>query len=65
MTQTVILGINPPSVDEVIAVARANALIEIGADALKAMAASRAHVDRLANQEAPVYPMNIHGLPSG
>ncbi len=55
MTQTVILGINPPSVDEVIVVARANALIEIGADALGAMAASRAHVDRLANQEAPVY----------
>ncbi len=55
MTQTVILGINPPSVDEVIVVARANALIEIGADALEAMAASRAHVDILANQEAPVY----------
>ncbi len=55
MTQTVILGINPPSVDEVIAVARGNAHIEIGADALEAMAASRAHVDRLANQGAPVY----------
>ncbi len=55
MTQTVILGLNPPSIDEVIVVARANALIEIGTDALEAMAASRAHVDRLANQGAPVY----------
>ena len=38
MRQTVILGTSPPTVGEVIAVARGNALIEIGADALDAMA---------------------------
>ncbi|NQW31319.1 MAG: aromatic amino acid lyase, partial [Actinomycetales bacterium] len=55
MRQTVILGTSPPTVDEVIAVARGNALIEIGAAALDAMAVSRAHVDTLAHQKTPVY----------
>ncbi len=55
MTQTVILGTNPPSIDEVIAVARGNAQIQISPHALDAMAVSRAYVDTLANQETPVY----------
>lgn len=55
MTPTVILGTNPPSIDEVIAVARANAQIQISPQALEAMAVSRAYVDKLANQETPVY----------
>ena len=55
MTQTVILGTNPPSIDEVIAVARGNAQIQISPQALEAMAVSRAYVDKLANQETPVY----------
>ena len=55
MRQTVILGTSPPTVDEVIAVARGNALIEIAAAALDAMAVSRAHVDTLAHQKTPVY----------
>lgn len=55
MTQTVILGTNPPSIDEVIAVARGNAQIQISTQALEAMAVSRAYVDKLAHQETPVY----------
>ncbi|MBT5502532.1 MAG: histidine ammonia-lyase, partial [Actinobacteria bacterium] len=55
MRHTVILGTSPPTVDEVIAVARGNALIEISAAALDAMAVSRAHVDTLAHQKTPVY----------
>ena len=55
MTQTVILGTNPPSIDEVIAVARGNAQIQISPQALEAMAVSRAYVDKLAHQETPVY----------
>ena len=55
MTPIVVLGTNPPSVDEVIAVARGNAHIEITDQALEAMAQSRAYVDKLANQETPVY----------
>ena len=55
MTPTVVLGTNPPSVDEVIAVARGNAHVEITDQALEAMAQSRAYVDKLANQETPVY----------
>ncbi len=55
MTQTVILGTNPPSLDEVIAVARGNAQIQISPQALEAMAVTRAYVDTLAHQETPVY----------
>lgn len=55
MTPTVILGTNPPSIEEVIAVARENALIQISPEALEAMAISRAYVDKLASQETPVY----------
>jgi len=55
MTHTVILGTTPPSVDEVIDVARGNSRIEISAEALAAMKVSRAYVDKLAHQETPVY----------
>jgi histidine ammonia-lyase len=55
MTPTVILGTNPPSMDEVIAVARGNAQVQISPQALEAMAVSRAYVDKLASQETPVY----------
>ena len=55
MTQIVMLGTTPPTVDEVIAVARGNVHIEINSQALEAMAVSRAYVDELARQKTPVY----------
>jgi len=55
MTQIVMLGTTPPTVDEVIAVARGNVNIEINSQALEAMAVSRAYVDELARQKTPVY----------
>lgn len=55
MTQIVMLGTTPPTVDEVIAVARGNVHIEINSQSLEAMAVSRAYVDELAQQKSPVY----------
>jgi len=55
MTQIVMLGTTPPTVDEVIAVARGNVNIEINSQALEAMVVSRAYVDELARQKTPVY----------
>jgi histidine ammonia-lyase len=54
-SQAVILGTTPPSIEEVVAVARGNAQIDISAEALAAMATSRAYVEQLAHQETPVY----------
>jgi histidine ammonia-lyase len=54
-SQAVILGTTPPSIEEVVAVARGNAQIDISSEALAAMATSRAYVEQLAHQETPVY----------
>lgn len=51
----VVVGTSGTTADEVIAVARADARVEISADALAALAASRAIVDALAAKPEPVY----------
>ncbi|ADG98920.1 histidine ammonia-lyase [Segniliparus rotundus DSM 44985] len=52
---TVTVGIGPVSFDDVVAVARDGARADVSPDALAAMAASRALVEELAEQPAPVY----------
>ncbi|MEU5398698.1 histidine ammonia-lyase [Streptomyces sp. NPDC005963] len=51
----VVVGTSGTTADEVIAVARADARVEISADALAALAASRTVVDALAAKPEPVY----------
>lgn len=51
----VVVGTSGTTADEVIAVARADARVEISADALAALAASRTIVDALAAKPEPVY----------
>jgi histidine ammonia-lyase len=51
----VVLSTSGLSAEEVLAVARDNAVVEIAPPALEAMAKTRAHVEKLANSEEPVY----------
>lgn len=55
MTNTVIIKTAGMTQAEVVAVARHNAQIEISAESLAAMAATREHIEKLANGETPVY----------
>lgn len=54
-TQTVRIGTSGMTIDDVIAVARHGARIELTAEALSAMADTRAHVEELAAGDTPVY----------
>ena len=55
MEQSITLGTRTLTVQEVAAVARAGAAVVIADEAISAMEASRAHIDRLANSGEPVY----------
>jgi len=55
MTSPVLVGVGPLSVDDVIAVARAHARVELAEDARKALAAARSAVDDLAAAPTPAY----------
>ncbi len=55
MDTTITLGTRPLTVDDVVAVARGGATVEIAEGAVSAIAASRAHIDRLAQSGEPVY----------
>jgi histidine ammonia-lyase len=52
---TVTVGLGPVTFDQVVAVARAEAAVEIGDDAVKAVEASRHHIEALAADPTPVY----------
>jgi histidine ammonia-lyase len=52
---SVVVSPQPLRAAEILAVARADKPVELSADALTAMAASRAHVERLAASEVPAY----------
>ena len=52
---TVVLGVGPVSIDQVVAVARDGVSVELSPEAIAAMEESRAHVDRLAKSGRPVY----------
>ncbi len=52
---TVIVGIGPVSFDDVVAVARGGAAVEIAQDALAAIEESRTHIEALAAEPTPVY----------
>ncbi len=51
----VVLSTSGITAQEVLAVARENAIVEIAPPALEAMAKTRAHIEKLANSEEPVY----------
>ncbi len=51
----VVLHVDPPTMDDVLAVARAGAAVEISDESATAIDESRAHVDRLARSGEPVY----------
>lgn len=53
--QTVVINSAGMSMQDVIAVARNNAKVEISASALDGMAKTREHIEKLANGETPVY----------
>ncbi len=55
MTQTVTLGTSGLTQDDVVAVARHSAKVVISPAALEAMAKTRAHIEKLAVSETPVY----------
>lgn len=55
MTQTVTLGTSGLTQQEVVAVARHGAKVAISPDAHAAMAATRAHIEKLAVSDVPVY----------
>ncbi len=55
MTATVIVGIGPLSIEEVVAVARDGAPVRIAPEATAAMERSRAFIDELAASGRPVY----------
>ena len=55
MTNTVTLGTHGLTQDEVVAVARHGAKVVISKDAHAAMAATRAHIEKLAVSDTPVY----------
>ncbi len=52
---TVIVGVGPVSVDDVVAVARGGRAVELSDEAVAAVEASRAHIEALAANPAPVY----------
>jgi len=54
-SSTILLGIGAPTPDEVVAVARHGARIELAAESLDAMAASRAVIEQLAEDVVPHY----------
>ena len=51
----VAVGTGPLSIDDVVAVARHGARVELAADAVEAMAASRSIIEALADDPAPHY----------
>ncbi len=51
----VVVGVGPASFADVVAVARDGARVSISADAIDAVAASRGHIEALAEQPTPVY----------
>ena len=51
----VTLRVGPPSIEEVVAIARGGVGVEISAEAIAAIEESRAHVERLAASGEPVY----------
>ncbi|MDT5289588.1 MAG: histidine ammonia-lyase, partial [Mycobacterium sp.] len=51
----VVVGIAPTTMEDVVRVARGNAPVTIGDDALAAMAASRTRIEALADDPVPVY----------
>ncbi|HET6860242.1 MAG TPA: histidine ammonia-lyase [Streptomyces sp.] len=53
--QTVVLGTSGTTTEDVIAVARGNARVELSAEAVSALAASREIIDALAAKPEPVY----------
>jgi histidine ammonia-lyase len=53
--QTVTVGVGPLSIHDVVAVARHGARVELAADAIEAMAASRSIIEALADDPAPHY----------
>ncbi len=55
MISTVTIGTSGMTLDDVVAVARGNARVELSDDALAAMATSRAQVEQLAASDTPVY----------
>ena len=55
MDAAITLGTRPLTVEDVTAVARGRAVVEISSEAISAMQASRAHIDRLAQSGEPVY----------
>jgi len=55
MRSTVVVGTGPMSIGDVIAVARGGAPVELSAEAVAAIEASRAHIERLAVSGEPVY----------
>jgi histidine ammonia-lyase len=55
MRPTVVVGIGPVTIGEVVAVARRGAAVAMSEDALAGIAAARVHVDTLAASGRPVY----------
>ena len=51
----VVVGVGPATFADVVAVARDGARVSISADAIDAVAASRVHIEALAEQPTPVY----------
>src|SRR6185312_5110133 len=51
----VVVGVGPVSFGDVVAVARQDAKVVVSTDALDAVAASRVHIEALAEQPTPVY----------
>ena len=51
----VVVGVGPVTFDDVVAVARRDAQVVISPEALDAVAASRVHIEALAEQPTPVY----------
>ena len=52
---TVVVGVGPVSFDDVVAVARGDAKVVVATEALDAVAASRVHIEALAEAPTPVY----------
>jgi histidine ammonia-lyase len=55
MSSTVVVGTSGTTIDDVIAVARGGATVQLGQDALDAMALTRAQIDVLSHSPEPVY----------
>jgi histidine ammonia-lyase len=54
-TDSVTVGVGPVSIDDVVAVARGNAAVRLGDDAIHAIGQARAVVDKLAAEPTPAY----------